>query len=107
MTKGVLTDSIADKLSELNAHRGDEAIGMVMSYEAGGSLSALLHPPNGHVRHPLSLIDKVRLCRDLGNGIACLHNGGIVHGDVKPDNILLSSLGTVHASATIYDMCDI
>jgi serine/threonine protein kinase len=32
---------------------------------------------------------KVLICRDIVRGLAFLHDCGIVHGDVKPDNILL------------------
>jgi hypothetical protein len=32
---------------------------------------------------------RASLCRDVAEGLAALHKCGIVHGDVKPDNILI------------------
>jgi serine/threonine protein kinase len=32
---------------------------------------------------------KVALCSDIANGLSALHKCGIVHGDVKPENILV------------------
>ena len=32
---------------------------------------------------------KVALCSDIASGLSALHNCGIVHGDVKPENILV------------------
>jgi serine/threonine protein kinase len=38
-------------------------------------------------RMPFKL--KVALCSDIASGLLALHNCGIVHGDVKPENILV------------------
>jgi len=39
------------------------------------------------VRMPFKV--KARLCRDVAQGISALHACGIVHGDIKPGNILI------------------
>lgn len=41
-------------------------------------------------RDPLSLLDKLVILTDAARGLACAHNNGIVHRDVKPGNIMLA-----------------
>ena len=96
VAQGPLPDGLVAKLlplRSLNMRQGDDAIGLVMSYESAGTLFSLLHPRNEGVRHTLDLYGKVHLSRELVNAVACLHGCGIVHGDIKPENIMLSSLG--------------
>jgi len=38
----------------------------------------------------LSVIDRKKLCKRIGENIAYLHNGNIIHGDLTTSNILLS-----------------
>ena len=56
----------------------------VMAVITGGSLAALL------AREPRQPIDEVRrLLREIADGLAYAHQRGVVHRDIKPDNILL------------------
>jgi hypothetical protein len=48
-----------------------------------GSLDAFLH-----LNHP-DTISRAQLVEDVGNGLLALHESGIIHGDLKPDNILI------------------
>lgn len=38
-------------------------------------------------------VDRVRLCREIANGVAYLHDMGTVHGDIKGLNVLISDDG--------------
>ena len=70
-------------------HNLEEAYGIVMRLEGGGSLELLLHPPAARAAAPLATGDKLRLLAQIAHGIAELHTIGVTHGDLKPDNILL------------------
>jgi serine/threonine protein kinase/outer membrane protein assembly factor BamB len=64
-------------------------VGLVMRYEAGGSLDRLLYPQKGG-KLPLSLEEKIRILDLIARAIVELHRADIVHGDLKPANVLLS-----------------
>lgn len=61
-------------------------------------------------RHPdLPFVTKISISLDIAGGIKALHNAGIVHGDVKPDNIFLFTRANIRAtiadfSHSLYDM---
>ena len=57
-----------------------------MPFVKGESLRALM--ARGTV---LSLHDRVNLLRDVARALAYAHGEGVVHRDIKPDNILLSA----------------
>lgn len=66
---------------------GTEGIGIVMRYEGGGTLDALIHKSRTKIKLP----EKVRILRDIAYALQELHGMGMVHGDIKPKNILLSA----------------
>jgi serine/threonine protein kinase len=74
----------------LNNSKNDIVIGIVMKYEAGGSLESLLH---GQHKREVHMSEKVRILRCIANGLCELHSLPIeyyiVHGDIKPANVLL------------------
>ena len=57
-----------------------------MEYVEGGSLRALLRSAGGRLDEALAL----DLMRQAADGLHAAHTAGLVHGDVKPDNILLA-----------------
>jgi serine/threonine protein kinase len=61
---------------------------LVMEYLAGGSLRTLLEK-----RNPLPVEEAGRIAADVCEGLAAAHAKGIVHRDVKPENILLTEDG--------------
>ncbi|MCB9078790.1 MAG: tetratricopeptide repeat protein [Anaerolineaceae bacterium] len=66
----------------------DQRIYMIMEYLSGGSLRGLLKE-----KGKLSLDHAVRLTTGICEGLAKLHERGIIHRDVKADNILLTADG--------------
>ncbi len=67
----------------------DEIIYLVMAYVAGGSVASRME--KGTI--PLDEIE--RLLRQIAGAMDYAHRQGIVHRDIKPDNILLDKEGNV------------
>src|SRR3954464_367123 len=63
----------------------DGSLYYVMPYEAGLSLRQRLARDG-----PLPLEDAVLVLRDVCDALAHAHERGIIHRDIKPDNVLLS-----------------
>ena len=86
--------------------RMDDAVGVVMSYEEGGSLENLLYPDPSTAMWNLTMKDKICILTDVANGLQELHRVGIVHRDIKPANILLSCKGgRLHKSQLNHFLC--
>ncbi len=69
---------------------GIPGYGIVLRYEGGGSLEALLYGTPTKLKTILSLQEKIRILMQIASGLDELHSVGILHGDIKPANILLS-----------------
>lgn len=62
----------------------------IMEYIDGASLGSLIRK-----RGPMSPIEAVHYLRQAAEGLAHAHDAGLIHRDVKPDNLLVDRQGTV------------
>jgi serine/threonine-protein kinase len=72
-----------------DAEAKGEVCFVVMEFVPGGSLAGLLAP--GQALPPTQA---VRIAAETAAALQVLHDEGLVHGDVKPDNILLDEDGS-------------
>jgi serine/threonine-protein kinase len=63
---------------------GDDVLAFAMGFVEGESLAARVAREG-----PLSRRDAVRLMTDVGYALAYAHGRGVVHRDIKPDNIMI------------------
>ena len=63
---------------------------LAMEYLAGQDLQKAIDAAAAR-----SVLDKMRIMTQVAEGLLCAHQGGVVHRDVKPANIMLLSDGTV------------
>jgi len=68
----------------------DELVLLVSEWISGGSVEELFRK-----RGPLSEREAVALAVDVLEGLAVAHEAGIIHRDIKPGNLLISSSGTI------------
>jgi serine/threonine protein kinase len=73
-----------------NSHRVHAYI--LLEYETRGDLMTNLINRN---RKVMSRKEILETFLKLSKGLASLHSVGITHGDVKPDNVLLSQSGNL------------
>ncbi|HIE44326.1 MAG TPA: serine/threonine protein kinase [Candidatus Omnitrophica bacterium] len=73
----------------------DNAYCLIMPYMAGGNLIQRIISKEKNEGKTFSLEEKLRIAREIAYGLAYLHAYDIVHGDVKPQNILFNEKGDV------------
>ena len=62
---------------------------LLMDYMPGGSLSGLLSK-----RGPLPIAEAVSIASQIAYALEAAHRRGVIHRDIKPDNILFAADGT-------------
>ena len=69
-----------------------QLLGLVMEWQGGGSLEAALFPLGAAAAPwPHTLPDRLNVLCTVAEGLWRLHGSGIVHGDIKSENVLLSA----------------
>ena len=63
---------------------------LAMEYLAGQDLQRVIDAAGTR-----SVLDKMRIMTQIAEGLLCAHQGGVVHRDVKPANVMLLPDGTV------------
>ena len=71
-------------LPVLHAGAHDGLLYYVMPYVSGESLRVRMER-----ERPLPMAEALRIFREVADALACAHAAGIVHRDVKPENVLL------------------
>ena len=66
---------------------------LVMRYLKGGNLAQLIRD-----RGPLSLQETTHIVDDLARALAFAHQSGVVHRDVRPQNVLFDQVGNAFLS---------
>ena len=67
---------------DVGEHDGEPFI--AMEYVPGRTLAEVVRQ-----NMPLPLLERLRLMRELCDGLACAHDHGIIHRDVKPANLIV------------------
>ena len=68
-------------------HEQEQLVFFVMAYISGDNLAKRLHE-----RGVLTIDETRKIMRDVGDALAYAHGRGVVHRDIKPDNILLDAV---------------
>ncbi|HEY6219649.1 MAG TPA: serine/threonine-protein kinase, partial [Gemmatimonadaceae bacterium] len=67
-----------------SVEEGDDLLAFAMAYVEGESLADRVKRAG-----PLTVRDIVRVLQDVGYALAYAHGRGVVHRDIKPDNIMI------------------
>ena len=77
-------------LNKFNIPSGIPGCGIILMYEGGGSLESVLYGTPFKPKTKFFLEERIRILTQIASGLDELHTVGILHGDIKPANVLLS-----------------
>ena len=86
-------------LTLIDSGGADGLLYFVMPYISGESLRTRLTK-----EEKLPIADVIRLMRDVADGLAEAHRHGLVHRDIKPDNVMMSGN---HAVVMDFSACEV
>jgi len=100
-----------EALLHIRQHGGHPRIcGLRENFDEGGYFYLVLDLIKGgelfdHLcrQGPYSEADAARLIREVASALAWCHGIGLVHGDLKPENIMLNSNNPLHATTKLVD----
>jgi serine/threonine protein kinase len=69
----------------------EQAVGLLLEYMQGTTLSLFLYPKASIPKIPLTTSDKMHIIRESATALSEMHAAGIIHGDIKPQNVLIST----------------
>ncbi|CAE6410800.1 unnamed protein product [Rhizoctonia solani] len=75
-------------------------LGMVSKWMGNGNLSQYLRSPSAQTKPP----NRHELCVQIATGVAYIHGKDMVHGDLKAQNILISSEGIIKITDFDYSL---
>lgn len=105
---GVVLGLLTPELTVLfNLRDGTSRVGLVMNLESGGSLEGLLYPSDSKLTRSLSLESQLSILKDVVSGLREIHSVSAFHGDIKPQNILLSDSVSLKARLADFGLSDI
>ena len=88
---GVIEEVLPSPVAKLlRLPENENSICLVTRYEGGGSIHSFIVKSNKNkIWVPIN--EKLRLLCEVVLGLSELHSAGIIHADIKPENILLSN----------------
>ncbi|MBX3269098.1 MAG: protein kinase [Sandaracinaceae bacterium] len=76
---------------------------LLLELVEGVPLWSIVRDPATRARRPLEPRRAVRLAKQIASGLAAAHRVGVLHRDLKPDNVLIVDPGTREEQAKLLD----